>query len=169
MSSHEDSLAKKVQSSYQKLSVAAADLNKVSDELGRSVAELDAALKKLNLGITVWTNIRGNEDDQGSYWSEEIGYAKIDGKWGIALRTVSGNYGWPEQDRIDQWLFNDAPRSMRISAIGKIPGLMEAMSKEAAESTKNIRAKLAEAQEVASAVKVAAEEKKSGGTQREGK
>lgn len=160
MPSPEDSLAKRVQSSYQQLSITASDLNKVSDELGKSIADLDAALKKLNLGISAWSDIRSSEDDDGSHWSEQVGYAKVGGKWGIALRTVNGNYGWPDQDSEEAWLFNDAPRALRLSAIGKIPILLEELSKEAAKNAQNIKARLAEVQEVATAIKSVAEEPK---------
>ena len=59
MPTEQESLSAKVQSSYQQLSKVAADLNAVSDELGTCIADLDAALKKLNLGVTKWVQIRG--------------------------------------------------------------------------------------------------------------
>ena len=72
------SLAQKVQSSYLRLSKIAFDLNAVSDELGKSVAEIDLALKRLNLGVSVWVDIRrGTSDDGLSYWGEDLGYSKI--------------------------------------------------------------------------------------------
>jgi hypothetical protein len=163
MPSKEGSLSERVASSYKQLSAVASDLNAVSDELGKSIAELDAALKTLNLGVTVWAAIRsggGDEYCQTWHWSEEIGYAKIGGKWGIALRTVNGDHQYPDDDTVESWLFNDAPRSLRLSAIGNIPALLENLSKEAAETTKQIRSQLSEAQEVAAAVKKAAEKPK---------
>jgi hypothetical protein len=53
-------------------------------------------------------NISAWEEDL-DYSMEQIGYAKVDGKWGVALRTVSANHNWPDQDVIEQWLFSDAP------------------------------------------------------------
>lgn len=111
----------------------------------------------MNLGISAWIDIRSSDEPQDqSYWSEDIGYAKVGGKWGIALRTVRGNYNWPDQESVEEWLFNDAPRSLRLSAIGKLPTLLEELSKEAIENTNKIKARLSEAQEVANAVKAAA-------------
>lgn len=49
-------------------------------------------------------------------------------------------------------------RSMRLLAIGKIPELLEKLSKEAVEATTKIKGKLAEAQRVAAVVREAAEE-----------
>jgi hypothetical protein len=138
----------------------ASDLNSVSDELGKSVGELDSALKKLNLGITVWVTIQGDDGlpDDPSYWSEDLGYCKVDGKWGLALRTVRGDYSFPDGDQEEKWLFNDAPRSLRLSAISKIPELLEMLSFEASKAATEIRAKLTEAQKVAEVVKKAAQE-----------
>jgi prefoldin subunit 5 len=157
MDSNGDSLIERVQASYRQLSAFASDLNAVSDELGKSITDLDSTLKKLNLGISVWVDIRSGEDPQSlDYWSEDIGYAKIGGRWGIALRTVKGNPNWPDDD-IEEWLFNEAPRLLRLSAIGKIAELLEKLSEKAAETTKKIKEKLGEAQKVAAAVKQAAE------------
>jgi len=153
-----DSLGERVHASYLLLSAVASDLNSVSDELGKSVTELDSALKKLNLGISVWVSMRGNDGLPEDTWyrNEDLGYAKIGGKWGIALRTVSGDYQYPEHENVEEWLFNDAPRSLRLSAIGHVAELLDALSKEADETTKKLKAKLAEAQAVATAVKEAA-------------
>jgi hypothetical protein len=158
MPTNGDSLAERVQSSYRKLSAVASDLNLVSDDLGKSVGELDLALKKLNLGLTVWVAIRSNDDEDGSHWGEYLGYAKIGGKWGIALQTCSGHYSNPERDDVENWLFNDGPRSLRLSAIGKIPELLEKLSTEAETAAKEVRGKLQETQEVAAIVKKAAEQ-----------
>jgi hypothetical protein len=149
-----DSLVARVQSSYRKLSDVAIELNSVSDTLGKMIADLDATLKKLNLGLTVWVQIRGSDDQQThNHWSEELGYAKINGKWGIALRTVEGNYNYPDQDSIETWLFNDAPRQIRLSSIAYIPELLEKLSEQIVE-------KLETTLELVNAIKEAADEPK---------
>ena len=150
------SLSERVQSSYLQLSSVASELNTISDELGKSIAEIDAALKKLNLGITVWAKISDQNDEDLNYFMEQIGYAKVDGKWGIALRTVAGNHQCPEREVTEQWLFSDGPRRLRLGAIEKLPELLKALSDEAVAATEKIKGKLAEAKEVAGAVKVAA-------------
>lgn len=160
MPDKEAPLLERVASYYSQLSTVAADLNAVSDELGKSIAEIDIALKKLNLGITTWVTIQSGDGDRFrddySFWSRDIGYAKVNSKWGISLRKVDGEYTNPDDERVEEWPFNDAPRSLRLEAIDKIPELLEKLSKEAVETTKNIRAKLGEAQAVAEAVKGAA-------------
>lgn len=169
MPSNEGSLSERVASSFRQLSAVASDLNTVSDELGKPIAELDLALKKLNLGVEVWVQLRGGDDpapDDLSFWSEDLGYAKIGGKWGIALRTVFGDYNYPDQESVERWLFNDAPRSMRLLGIGKIPELLEKLSTEATEATYKIKGKLEEAHQVAAVVKAAAEDSVRGSIKR---
>jgi hypothetical protein len=144
-----------VASFYSELSTVAADLNAVSDELGKSIAEIDAVLRKLNLGITVWTEIQKGHGDfehgDETYWSEDIGYAKWSGKWGICLRRTDGDVGCGEQ-ATEMWLFNDAPRALRLIAIDHIVALLQKLSEEGTATTERIREKLADAQEVAAAV-----------------
>lgn len=160
MSPEKTSLSERVQASYSNLASVASDLNSVSDELGKSISEMDGALKKLNLGVTTWVVIRagGATEEEPRYFSEEFGYAKVDGKWGISIRSVSGNCERsPDEERVEQWLFNDAPRSLRLSAIAKIPELLEKMAVEADKTAKDVRTKLVEAQEVAAVVTKAAQ------------
>lgn len=157
MAPEQSSLPERIESSYRKLSTVASELNFVSDELGKYVSEMDAALKKLNLGIEAWVFIRG-QDTEEAFWSEHLGYRKILGKWGIALRTLSGVHGCEDDADVEVWPFNDAPRSLRLSAIGKIPELLEMLSAEGAKVAKEIVAKLEEAKQVAAVVTKAAEE-----------
>lgn len=152
-------LSSKVESSFRKLSAVASDLNFSSDELGKSIADLDASLKKLNLGITAWVQIRSNSDpNEGWYWGEELGYDKVGATWGMALRTLRGTASDPQNEVVDIWLFNDGPRWLRLLAIELIPKLLEKLSVEAAETAQKVRLKLTEIQEVAAVVRKASEE-----------
>jgi hypothetical protein len=86
-------LAERVSTSFSKLTSIATGLNAVSDELGKSVAQVDSALKNLNIGIPVWVPIQGwdgGETEDYEYWSEDIGYSKISGKWGYQHQTGGG-------------------------------------------------------------------------------
>src|ERR1035437_10626614 len=111
MSDKDTPLLERVAGYYSQLTTVAADLNAVSDELGISIAEIDASLKKLNLGITTWVTICGDEGDHllddYTFWSHDLGYAKVAGKWGISLRTVTGDQHCPFPEEIEEWLFND--------------------------------------------------------------
>jgi hypothetical protein len=152
MTSKNDSPVSRGQTSYQKLTAAAANLNALSDQLGKVIVELDAALKSLNLGITTWVPFSTGDD--GSEWaSDDIGYAKVDGKWGIAIRSISGDYNYPEGIKTDgEWLFNDAPRVLRLGAIDKIPDLLEKLVKDVATITERVDKKLNQSLELWTAI-----------------
>jgi hypothetical protein len=144
-----------VASFYSELTSVASDLNAVSDELGKSISQIDTALKMLNLGITVWTEIRGGHGnpDMGdeTYWTDDIGYTKFGGRWGICLRHIEGDDSH-EEYKEEIWLFNDAPRALRLAAIDYIVGLLQKLTEEGVATTQKIKEKLADAQEVAEAV-----------------
>lgn len=149
MASKNDPLTVRVSESYQQLSAAAAQLNAVSDDLGKFVSALDAALRRLNLGIATWLRLDGREDGLGNYTKRDLGYAKIGGKWGMALRVVAGNHNTPDVSTVEEWLFNEAPRSLRIEAVEKLPDLFDSLVKEADAATRRIRNKTSKIQELA--------------------
>jgi prefoldin subunit 5 len=159
------SLSQRVSASYSELSSLATDLNAVSDALGKAVSDIDEGLKKLNLGVTAWVEVqkyRGSREQDLTYTVEELGYAKINGKWGIALRVRSGDDERPEWDEsVEVSLFNEAARALRLKAIKKIPELLNKLNEEATKVTKELQAKLADAQAVACAVQEAASAPKS--------
>lgn len=151
MTPKDNSRISRVQTSFQKLTTAAASLNTISDQLGKVVVELDESLKTLNLGISSWIPFRQWEDIP-DYSYDEVGYAKIGGKWGIGIRSRSGDYHDPDQENIEAWLFKDAPRALRIDAIDKIPELLEKLIDDADSTVKRINEKLRMSQELATAI-----------------
>ncbi len=145
-----------VKTSFQKLAAAAATLNAASNKLGIVIADLDAAIKSLNLGISSWLNINDRTDEDGDRWNtDQMGYARIGGKWGIALRKLSGSNRYGDEITDGEWLFNDAPRALRMDAIEKIPDFLENLAKDADEMTKRVNEKLKESQALAKAIKTA--------------
>lgn len=155
------SLADRVANSIKQLSSAAQDLNTVSGEMGQAIAAIDTVLQSLNIGVPTWTRIGGGSDEDGlGYWSRDLGYTKITNKWGIALRDVSGDNRYPEDEHCDSWLFNDAPRWLRIEGVAKIPDLIEALIKNTLETTKRIKTKTAEVNELATVIAQAARNEK---------
>jgi hypothetical protein len=152
MTTKTDSLNSRISSSYKQLTQAATELNAVSDELGKFVTALDAALRRLNLGIATWLRLESREDGSGNYTKRDLGYAKVGNKWGIALRTMAGNHNDVEDSHVEEWLFNDAPRALRIESVEKLPDLFENLVKEADAATKQIRTKTERAQALASAL-----------------
>ena len=153
VSTEQNPLLQRVQDSYQRLSKVASNLNTASDNLGKIIQLLDQRLKGLNLGIVSWYKYVGDEDENGNYWGRHIGYAKIGTKWGIALSATSGNHHAPPgYDKDEEWLFNDAPRHLRIEAVGYIPEMMEALIKAAEEAAVKMKGKTSEAKQIADAL-----------------
>jgi len=155
MSMDPSSLFERVNSSFSKLSSAAKDLNSVSDELGRAISAIDLVLQRLNLGVPSWVRVTGYSDEFANYQYREIGYSKINNKWGIALRTRQGNEN-DDDERSESWSFNDAPRWQRVEAVEKIPDLMDQLVKEAEATTKRIKDKIDHAKHLADAFEQAA-------------
>jgi hypothetical protein len=146
-------LKNRIAASFQQLAEGATRLNKASDDLTDAIGPLDAAFKALNLGITAWHEYARDEDDLGEFWSQYVGYAKVDGKWGLAISAVSGNRNEsPEEHDDKEWLFNDAPRAMRIEAIGHIPMLLDALVSQVNATASDLEAKTAIARDVADTI-----------------
>ena len=136
-----DSKFEKVQTDFPALSVVASSLNSASDELSKVIAVLDEALKKLNLGLTVWVVFESHSVEPWQFDDEYIGYCKVNGKWGIALQRAWGANRENDFDREGPWLFNEAPREMRLKSVDAIPKLIEALSSAASEMTKKVQEK----------------------------
>jgi hypothetical protein len=56
---------------------------------------------------------------------------------------------WPQAE---SWLFNDAPRTLRLRGIEKIPDLIEKLIADTEDTAKRIKAKLDQAKQLAAAV-----------------
>src|SRR5579859_1804079 len=105
----------KIQTNFQALSEVASSLNAASNELTKVVSKLDEALKQLNVGLTDWVTFEDRLpqiDEQ--YYCDQIGYCRVNGRWGISLRRIWGNERWDDHSEDGPWLFTDAPREMRL-------------------------------------------------------
>jgi hypothetical protein len=147
----EASSPERIAAAYKRLAASAESLSFKSDEFSKQVAVLEAALKRLNLGLVAWERMRGGEDKAGNFWSEDVGYARIGGKWGIAIRERRGNTNAGTEE-IEEWLFNDAPRPLRISAIDQMPGLLNKLVTSASQTARRIEEKTAQAKSLATAL-----------------
>jgi uncharacterized membrane protein SpoIIM required for sporulation len=60
-------------------------------------------------------------------------------RWGLCLCTVDIDER-PESSEAtrDSWLFNDAPRNLRLRAIDHVPALVEALAREVAQTAKRV-------------------------------
>jgi hypothetical protein len=118
-------------SPLKKLAQTAEKLNKVSDQLTVQIELIEREFKRLNLGVTAWVTISQDEDEDGNWTREELGYTRIGNRWGVALKTLSGMLG--DESEPDETFsgFSDAPRQLRIRAVKYIPELIEQLSVEA--------------------------------------
>jgi hypothetical protein len=151
----DDSKMSEVQKHFQALSAAASSLNTASGVLTQVVSILDESLKKLNVGIAAWVTFRSRDDDNRDphdYDEDQIGYCKIRGMWGIALRRIWGNTHSFEGDSEGPWLFNDAPRDMRIAGVDAIPKLIQELCEQASETEKKVVEKTLKIRELADAI-----------------
>lgn len=96
-----------------KLSQSASCLNTASNQLTASVELIEAAIKKLNIGLEVF-HVYNTE-------GHEIGYGKL-GRWGFVIAI-------PQEEA--EWLFGDAPRAMRIEAVDHIPAVLATLIEKA--------------------------------------
>jgi hypothetical protein len=154
----EQTRSERLSSAYKRLVESAESLSAAADEFGKPVAEIDLALERLNLGLLTWEKVSGGDDDDLDWWERDVGYARIRRQWGLAIRKINGNHNHPGEERVEEWLFNDAPRSYRIEALDKLPDLLEHLIKNSDKTAKKLREKVVEAQELATAITKATEE-----------
>lgn len=147
-------LLERVSADFKRLASSAAALNAVSDEIAQPISTIDAALRKLNLGVSAWVQFAGEEDPMtGVYWFRSVGYDKVSSRtWGIAIcyRVVDVDQV-VRQD--DEWLFNEAPRAYRLEALDKLPHLLEKLTKVADDMADALKKKVATTKQVATAIK----------------
>ena len=127
------------QKSYEILASTAAALNAATNRLNQSVIELEEILKKLGIGISSWVTFAKIEFNDGMcYDYDQVGYAKLGGRWGLAIRNVVGNEVDDNPDKIEAWTFNESPRHLRVQAVEKIPALLQKIITDATEFTKKV-------------------------------
>jgi hypothetical protein len=150
MPAKDDARSLRITSSFKNLSSRAIEINAATKQLSATIATLDEALRRLNLGISSWVQFGGGESEDGnSEDAYELGYAKINGKWGIAIRYRSWSTMDPDRGMTNEWLFADASRELRIWAIDSIPDLVEKLNKDAEAITAKLKRKIDEAESLA--------------------
>jgi len=167
MSTPEGSNAYKVSLSFDKLSDTAVTLNSASRRLNEAIEQLNTALKQLNLGIPVWVSTFTHEE--GSIVDrEEIGYARVKGKWGICIRRTIDGFNGPNPDETE-WHFDDAPRDLRIRNVPFLHRVIDKLNDDALRAAQQITESATEAEELAKVITIIAEKarpvKKNGGKQ----
>ena len=134
------------------LTVAAAEIAGASRELEAPIEEVERYLASLKIHVPAWVEVKCWET-QHEFWRRELGYDYVDQGWHIAVRETEGNHHDPEDTLARTWPFNKTPRKSRISAIDKLPELMQDIIKEAQKTARRLREKAAEANAFAAPLK----------------
>jgi hypothetical protein len=142
-----------VRSSFERLSKTAISLNKASDRLNQAILQLNESLKKLNLGISSWVSFYVYEEGPFSD-VHELGYGKVKGTWGIAIKKTLEDVTQPEGNQIEEteWQFSEAPRDMRIQAIPHLHKVIDKLNEDAEKTTQVITEKTVDAEQLAKAI-----------------
>jgi hypothetical protein len=162
LSSSADPRSAKLKTSFLNLSKASRELNSASDTFGAAITSLDEAINELNPGVTAWVNISVSTPDEDAPWvsfEERLGYDKTKGRWGLTLCTVSVDDEESSETTAGSWLFNDAPRNLRLRAIEHLPELIEALAKEASHTAKRVTEQADYALELAKSISAITTEK----------
>lgn len=129
----------------------AAELNAATKHLNEVVEKIESGLQKLNLGVSSFVTVSKYDDDTPI---DALGYTKIGGRWGLVIRTYVID-GAGDCVGSEDCPFQSAPRETRIKAIGKITGLFNQMSADAAELTTLLNKNISEAEELSKLIGVA--------------
>jgi hypothetical protein len=138
-----------VEKRFETLAEVASTLNKASDEFSAAITILDDSLQNLNLGLTVWVTYFNRDKVGPEYDCDQLGYAKIGGKWGLGIRRIAGDGRDDFEELRGEWPFSDAPRAMRMSAVKSIPELIEELTAAAIQTLRDLNDKTQSVQEIA--------------------
>lgn len=147
--------SERMSDAFSKLAESAQSINETAGELAKPVASLQRSLQQLNLGVACWQKILGGSDEGDNYWSNDVGYARVNGTWCIALRTVAGHLQHPDAEDVDMWPFNEAPLHLRVKAVEKLPDLIESLVEATNAANKRLKAKVGPTTELAAAASAA--------------
>ena len=146
----------RIANSFKQLAASATKLHQATNEFSQVTAPIDDLLKQLNLGVECWVRVNKWSGDEGTATIHEIGYTKVSGQWGVALRSFDvGVMGDREHDEL--WRFNDGPRMMRLDAVEKLPDLLEELVKKADKFTRQMQEGTQTASHVIAALHAAAD------------
>lgn len=141
------------QSTTDEFPEALAELNSAAREIEKAVAQIESFLDTKNPAVSAWVKIKGWEDPGGDYSRTELGYDLFGHQWRIGIREIHGHENYPDETRVKTWAFNESPRKLRVSAVDKLPNLVEELTKEARRTARRLREKTAEVQAFAESLK----------------
>jgi hypothetical protein len=152
--------SERIATAFASLKETAKNLNEATGEFSQPIAQIERALKNLNLGVACWVSAGKGGNANYDFWEREIGYARIRREWGLAIRTTDGHESAPDEADVEEWHFNEAPLYLRLKVVDKLPDLIEALVASADATAKRLREKAAPTKELADAVSAVVAPKK---------
>ena len=118
--------------SYEKLRRRVSEeLSPRAKELSKTVEEVDRYFRYLGLGMAVWHPEKIHETNLGGLDAETyIGYSRIEGKWGLILRTIERDH--ESRAFVSQRVYtieSCGNVEIQANALRKIPELMSLLEK----------------------------------------
>lgn len=134
---------------------SAGRLNQASNGLNSILKRIEKTLVDANAGVEAWLDLPlFSSDSEGSAhgpskWTVELlGFAKVDGNWCLATKTVRHETGYFEGDLDSPYhdvhtvgeitALTQASRDLRIAALGSLPALVQQMTNAAEARIKTI-------------------------------
>lgn len=145
-----------VDAALKQLTSVSHSLNQVSDQLSKSLADVESALSAYKLGVTAWVELRREKelsepdsDGRRYEWTvvHRLGYGKHKGKWGLLVAAYCEETFEGEYD--EEQFLRDAPRETRLAAVEKLPDLLKALAKEATQVAEEAAKKAEQARQIA--------------------
>lgn len=110
-------------------------LSAATDELNKRLAEAEAALIKLNLGVRAEVTMRS----PGDHYQRILSFAKHSDDWRLLYE-----YG-PFGGDVEVMPLLNSPRSMRLQAVEHLPELLEKLTTNLMEEVKRVEERSEEA------------------------
>lgn len=141
-----------IESDLQVLADTSKNLNRLTDELTSYVELIESVVNDLNLGLAASVSVEEESDENGMCTHHvRLWYEKSDGRWGFSIHEFDDYVHDPDQTHnLRSWVFKDASRMLRLKVVDRIPELIKALAKEAAEMTAKTASTVSRAQAIAS-------------------
>ena len=136
--------------SLQQIKQAAGTLNSATDRFSKVILEIEEFLKILNIGVASWVTIPGtswSDEESGNSGYNQLGYAKINGKWGFAISSDC-DYDEPALSA-----FHDASRDLRLKSVACLPELLDELAKGATKLSEEVDERTQEVEQLVAALK----------------
>src|SRR5262245_53356860 len=133
---------------FSRLEAHSKKINEASDDLTKALTTINEKLNSLNLGLQVFleeelhSESTRARDQSRSEILWHLGYGKVDGTWGLLLKTeefINVDDAYNRQlAHEEQYLLLSCPRELRIKAVEFIPSLIQQLERESENFTKSV-------------------------------